>query len=220
MPISLATHGYEIHQSILSEDMLNIYRAEADRVANEAKSTCVRNLRRKSTLFDKLALSETLKSFLPVGFSPVRSILFDKTQKENWAVTWHQDLTIAVANQSEVLGYNPWSIKDGYPHVQPPTELLNNMVTVRLHLDNTPSTNGALRVIPHSHQLGKLTSDQIAQHSQTYHTTCDCSAGDILLMKPLILHSSQRSELPERRRIIHLEYAHIMDLHPSLQWAE
>ena len=36
--------------------------------------------------------------------SVVRSIFFNKTPESNWAVPWHQDLTIAVADRRE----GPW----------------------------------------------------------------------------------------------------------------
>jgi ectoine hydroxylase-related dioxygenase (phytanoyl-CoA dioxygenase family) len=163
-------------------------------------------------------------SLLPAEMIPVRSILFDKNEKQNWPVAWHQDVTISVKEKVELGRYGPWSIKDEVPHVQPPLELLENMVTIRLHLDNTPSKNGALRVIPKSHLLGKLPSSEITEHVLTQEVICECSAGDVLLMKPLILHSSRRSEFlagkATRRRVIHIEYALASDLHPSLQWAE
>ena len=53
------------------------------------------------------------------------------------------------ANASATLPqFGPWSTKDGTPHVQPPVELLQQMVTVRLHLDDCDEANGALRVLP------------------------------------------------------------------------
>jgi hypothetical protein len=175
-------------------------------------------------MFHKLAFSDSFMSLLPAEMIPVRSILFDKNEKENWPVAWHQDVTISVKEKLELDGYSPWSIKDGIPHVQPPRKLLENMVTVRLHLDDTPSENGALRVIPKSHLLGKILSNEISNNLKTKEVICECLAGEVLLMKPLILHSSRRLEFlavqTPRRRVIHIEYALADDLHPSLQWAE
>jgi ectoine hydroxylase-related dioxygenase (phytanoyl-CoA dioxygenase family) len=82
---------------------------------------------------------------------PVRAIFFDKSSGSNWLVPWHQDLTIAVASKCEAPGFGPWSVKDGIPHVQPPDELLKQMIALRLHLDDCDASNGALRVIPGSH---------------------------------------------------------------------
>jgi len=36
---------------------------------------------------------------------------------------------------------------------------VEGMVTLRLHLDETPAENGALRVVPGSHGLGVLSAD-------------------------------------------------------------
>ena len=40
--------------------------------------------------------------------------------------------------------------------VQPPAEVLEHMVSMRLHLDNCGEENGALRVIPGSHLHGRV----------------------------------------------------------------
>ncbi|MEZ5323619.1 MAG: phytanoyl-CoA dioxygenase family protein [Verrucomicrobiales bacterium] len=220
MPPSLSTDGYEIHRAILSDADVAELRQEANVVADAAGSACVRHLRGRSMVFDALSVSDALLSLIPAGMRPVRSILFDKTESENWPVLWHQDLTIAVVEKREVPGYGPWSHKDGTPHVQPPVSLLENMVTIRLHLDETAATNGALRVIPRSHRNGRIDADALRHFDKGGAVTCDCSPGDALLMSPLILHSSRRSESPARRRVIHLEYARDEDLDVSLVWFE
>src|SRR5688572_451281 len=73
----------------------------------------------------------------------VRGIYFDKHKDANWKVAWHQDMTIAVRERIEVEGYGPWSVKAGIHHAQPPVSILENMLTVRLHLDDTNEANGA-----------------------------------------------------------------------------
>src|SRR5712664_1372248 len=91
----------------------------------------------------------------------VRGIYFDKHKEANWKVAWHQDLTIAVRQQLNVAGYGPWSTKAGIPHVQPPVLVLQNVLTLRLHLDHTDEANGALRVLPGSHKNGRLNAQDI-----------------------------------------------------------
>ena len=217
---TLKTDGYEIIRSVLSEDKVAELRIEADRVVAQANSVCVRHLRANSKVFDELSASEKILNLISSGLSPVRSILFDKTPLENWPVAWHQDLTIAVEDKEDVDGYGPWSFKDGVVHVQPPVDLLNNMATIRIHLDETPESNGALRVVPATHNLGKIASKDIKRYTGGSSVTCNCSAGDVLLISPLILHSSRRSEVPERRRVIHFEYACLCDLDSQLTWHE
>ena len=149
---------------------------------------------------------------------PVRAIYFDKSPDANWLVPWHQDLTIALRERIEVPGFGPWSLKEGIPHVQPPVSLLEQMITLRIHLDAADQSNGALRVLPGSHRHGRLTSEQI----QTFRLTtpehlCSAAAGDVLLMRPLLLHASGRSTGDRHRRILHLEFA-AFDLPGTLHW--
>ena len=222
MSPNIKSDGYEIRRNVVNSAELGELRQEAERVASEAGKACVRHLRAASSLFNSLSSSDKLLSLLPKGkrLRPVRSILFDKTATENWPVLWHQDLTIAVTEKTQIAEYGPWSHKDGSPHVQPPVSLLENMITIRLHLDDTPSSNGALLVLPESHHKGKINTETIRTYNKNNAVTCECFAGDALLMSPLILHSSRRSKTPSRRRVIHFEYAHHADLNSDLQWYE
>ena len=215
----IETDGYELIRDVFRESELEEYRIEANSLAKEEGQICVRHIRKKSKCFDDLAMSQRLKALLPLdSLSPVRSILFDKTGDSNWPVAWHQDLTINVKNQVEVADYGPWSQKDGVPHVQPPESLLERMVTVRVHLDDTPESNGALKVMPRSHLLGKVPSEKVRAFGEE--VICECKPGDVLLMKPLLFHASARSRKPAKRRVIHYEFAPRDVLDPSLNWYE
>jgi ectoine hydroxylase-related dioxygenase (phytanoyl-CoA dioxygenase family) len=139
---------------------------------------------------------------------PVKGIYFDKTPDANWKVAWHQDLSIAVREEKAAPGFSGWSIKAGAIHVQPPAEILASMLTVRLHLDAAGDENGALRVIPGSHQHGRLDSAAIDRLvEQTQPVTCLVGKGGVLLMRPLLLHASSAAVRPTHRRVIHLEYS-------------
>ena len=151
---------------------------------------------------------------------PVRAIFFDKSPEANWLVSWHQDLTLALRSRVEAPGFGPWSVKDGVPHVQPPVELLEQMLTVRLHLDDADESNGALRVLPGSHRLGRLTPAQVQeQRARQADVLCTVAAGDALLMRPLLLHASGRSTSQRHRRVLHIEYASFA-LPDGLHWHE
>ncbi len=151
---------------------------------------------------------------------PVRAIYFDKTPGANWLVSWHQDLTISLRSRVEAPGFGPWSTKEGVPHVQLPVELLARMLTVRLHLDDADETNGALRVLPGSHRLGRLSAVEIqAQRARQDDVLCTVAAGDALLMRPLLLHASGRSTSARHRRVLHIEYA-AFALPDGLDWHE
>jgi len=148
----------------------------------------------------------------------VRSTLFDKTEFANWKVPWHQDVTIAVQERIDHEGYGPWSVKAGIQHVQPPTAILARMVTVRIHLDPCPATNGALRVMPRTHHLGRINQNEVEQYiDKGKTTTCEAEPGDALVMRPLLLHASSPSMTPGHRRVLHYDFA-VGDLDAGLEW--
>jgi hypothetical protein len=172
----------------------------------------------------ELALSARLldlvRPHLPAGPRPVRALYFDKSPDANWLVPWHQDLTLAVRERVEAPGFGPWSVKEGVPHVQPPVALLERMLAVRLHLDAADAANGALRVLPGTHRAGRLAAKSIQQlRAERAEHLCEAAAGDALLMRPLLLHASTRSESPRHRRVLHIEFAafHLPD---KLRWHE
>lgn len=163
-------------------------------------------------------LLDAVALHLPGKPRVVRAIYFDKSPAVNWLVPWHQDLTIAVREKIEVSGYGPWSIKEGIPHVQPPTEILKAMVTLRIHLDDADETNGALRVLPGTHRRGKLNPAEIATiREEVTEVLCVATQGDAYLMRPLLLHASSRSTSDRQRRVLHFEYAGC-DLPRELEW--
>lgn len=87
---------------------------------------------------------------------PVRAILFDKTAEQNWALGWHQDRTIVVEERLDACGFGSWTVKSGLIQVEPPFEILERMVTLRVHLDAVDGSNAPLRIVPGSHRLGRL----------------------------------------------------------------
>lgn len=148
----------------------------------------------------------------------VRAIYFDKHKEANWKVAWHQDLTIAVRQRSNVAGFGAWSMKAGIPHVQPPVSVLENMLTLRLHLDHTDEANGALRVLPGSHKHGRLSARQIQSWQERDEiVTCEVAKGGAMLMRPLLLHASSAAKNPRHRRVLHFEYS-ASDLPDGLEW--
>lgn len=166
------------------------------------------------------ALMALVKPFLKGRALPVRGIFFDKSAEANWLVAWHQDLTLAVRERFDVPGFGPWSVKAGVSHVQPPAEWLQQMITVRLHLDDADESNGALRVLPGSHAQGRLSTEEIGEwRVRVPEVLCVVPAGGALLMRPLLLHASGRSVSGRHRRVLHLEYAGF-DLPAGLEWHE
>jgi len=100
------TSGFAIVPSFLAPVELEIL----DRALPAQHNAGLRNLLDLPGIAE-LAASQKVRSLVdlllgPDAF-PVRGILFDKTPVANWKVSWHQDLSIAVAQQRDAPGYGP-----------------------------------------------------------------------------------------------------------------
>ncbi len=148
----------------------------------------------------------------------VKSIYFDKPENSNWFVSYHQDLTISVDKKLNIEGYGPWTTKHNQFAVQPPLSILQDNFTIRIHLDNTNQENGALKVVPTSHLKGIYRQETIDWSIET-EKTCEVKKGGVMIMKPLLLHSSGRTTNSEKRRVLHIEFSR-SPLPENLNWAE
>lgn len=221
---ALQESGYLVLPALLSREQLADLRDEADRLLAEAPGRGgARHLLKKSRQLRDLATqgppAELAASILGPEARPTRLTVFDKTPEANWKVPWHQDLTITVAERRDAQGFGPWSVKDGLPHVQPPVAVLEQILAIRLHLDDTPEDNGALRVLPGTHKLGRLSESRIADlRRHVQEALCAVPAGGAMLMSPLLLHASSAARSPSRRRVLHFEYSSAC-LPDGLAWA-
>lgn len=147
-------------------------------------------------------------SFLGPASRPVRAILFDKSEGTNWALGWHQDRTIAVARRVDAPGFGPWSVKAGILHVEPPIEILETMVTLRVHLDSVDEDNAPLLIAAGSHRVGRIAEDQIDDVVERSDTrACLADRGDIWAYASLVLHASEAARAPRRRRVLQIDYS-------------
>jgi len=154
------------------------------------------------------ALGSLASALAGYRMNAVRVLFFDKTPAANWSVPWHQDRTIAVRQHYDVPGFGPWSSKDGVVHVEPPVAVLQDMLTLRLFVDDCGVDNGPLAVARGSHRLGRVPAADvkaIAERSEIFVGTG--RSGDVLAMKLLAIHSSRRSTAPGHRRVLHVDYA-------------
>jgi hypothetical protein len=165
-------------------------------------------------LWRKEPLVSLMTALLGPRFGLVRGLFFDKSPESNWSLPWHQDLTIAVRDNSLCSTHfkNP-TRKAGVPHVEAPREILEQMLTLRIHLDDVTPDNGPLRVLAGSH-LRDSPPDKDKE------TTILAEVGDVLVMRPLLYHCSSSSTSPSalHRRIIHLEFAGCRDLPDGYAW--
>lgn len=220
----LRSDGYAIVEGALSDEAVLHY---INLLEEQPSSTTSRGGRRNllgipamRDLAESPLLMNLVEPVLGTLAFPVRGILFDKQEGANWKVPWHQDVTIAVKERVEVENYGPWSTKEDILHVQPPTSVLERILSVRLHLDDCPASNGALRVIAGSQQLGRLDQNRIVEFVATeMERICEVARGGALLMRPLTIHASSAAERPQHRRVIHFDYANV-ELDGTLEWFE
>jgi ectoine hydroxylase-related dioxygenase (phytanoyl-CoA dioxygenase family) len=215
---ALIRHGFTTVDPILSPGDIRHLLAALEQVgprpgvSQRAQVYAIRNLLEVFPAVRELADSGPVRSLVePVlgsGACPVQGIFFDKPPDANWKVPWHQDLSIPVKARVPVTGFGPWSMKAGVPHVQPPTEVLERLLIVRLHLDDCTEESGPLRVIPGSHLGGKLTPSQVeAWRARAAEVACLVPRGGALVMRPLLLHASSAARASDHRRVIHLVFA-------------
>ena len=227
--LNISRNGFEIVEDVYSPEEIRqilevINQADSDKETFH-KSTgifAIRQFLKEIPGTVPLIFNENLKriihQFFGQDYFVVKSIYFDKPEGSNWYVSYHQDLTISVNKKAELPGFGPWTKKHDQFAVQPPLEILENIFTIRIHLDDTDANNGALKVILGSHQkqiYRPETIDWVIEKEDV----CPVTKGGIMIMKPLLLHSSSRTTDNRKRRVIHLEFSN-NQLPDELQWAE
>ena len=225
----LFDNGFSVMENIYSEEEIQNILTIIDQTDSSNETFRKTNdlfairqfLREIPTVID-LIFTENLKSVMKeiIGgdFFVVKSIYFDKPETSNWYVPYHQDLTISVDKKMEIKNFELWTTKQNQFAVQPPIEFLENITTIRIHLDDTDENNGALRVVPKSH-LKKIYRPETIDWNKEIETICRVKKGGIMLMKPLTLHSSKRTTNNKKRRVIHIEFSN-RELPNELNWAE
>jgi len=155
---------------------------------------------------ETLISQATIRQFVVTHCGPqaglVRALFFDKPPGAGWALATHRDQTIALREHRDPLfPFSKPTRKAGVAHAQGTNQLLSQMLTLRFHLDDMHTHNGPMTVIPGSHRDGNHASEDVRE--------LHCRAGDVLAMKPLLLHGSlaTASESMDHRRVIHFEFA-------------
>ena len=163
-------------------------------------------------------LKQLIDNIFDSGYFAVKSIYFDKPEQSNWFVAWHQDLTISVDKKVELPDYTSWTSKHNQFAVQPPTEILEDNFTIRIHLDDTNADNGALKVLPGSH-LKKIYRPENIDWSQESESICEVKRGGVMIMRPLLMHASDRTVNEQKRRVVHIEFSRA-ELPAEIKWSE
>ncbi len=222
MESTLSKNGFEIIENIYSErevnEILNL--VELKEIENKfgVREFLSDNPEITKKVFSK-KLIKIIEQISPNCDKSIKSIYFDKPPNANWIVNWHQDLTINLTNKKEVNNFKNWRVKNERTIVQPDNELLENIFTIRIHLDDCTKENGALRVIENSHKKGVIEIKDWIKNKNGVERICEVRKGGIVIMKPLILHSSKRTENQKNRRVIHIEFTD-KELPSGLNWKE
>jgi ectoine hydroxylase-related dioxygenase (phytanoyl-CoA dioxygenase family) len=149
---------------------------------------------------------------------PFKATLFEKNRRANWLVSWHQDTALPMSTRRDAAGWGPWSMKSGVTYAHAPGRVLERVIALRVHLDDSTADNGPLRVLPGSHIHGVLGDAQIQRLSQEVTPVqCTVSAGGVIAMRPLLVHASSKATNETPRRVLHLEYASSLVLEPGLE---
>lgn len=224
--LPMIDHGYQVAHHVFTDAEVDRILAELDvAFTEEATGSTLRtdsghiygarNLLRLwpdvSTVWCKAPLPERVTELLGERFGLVRVLYFDKPPEQSWALPWHKDLTIAVKNNRLPSDqFRKPTFKAGVPHVEAPRWLLERMLTMRLHLDDMTDENGPLKVIPGSHR-GMESAAPV---------TILGRRGDVLLMRPLVSHCSNKShpDTRRRRRVLHFEFSGVEQLPDGYEW--
>ncbi|PWK45369.1 phytanoyl-CoA dioxygenase family protein [Pleionea mediterranea] len=219
--MAFSENGFEIVENILSMDDIETIKRELTTL--ELKGGGIRNAEKKlisvATLVKSHWLLDLASDYLNGKAKFVRSIVFIKSISNNWLVSWHQDKTVSVSKNINRLGWSNWTEKDGVLNVQPPIEVLENMITFRIHLDEATEENGCLKVIPNSHKEGVLSQQSITHYTEHHKSIhCKAPAGSALVMRPHVLHASNKSTSTQPRRVLHIEFS-CYQLPDGVKWA-
>lgn len=166
-------------------------------------------------------LLEMAQAVLGTATFPFRATLFDRAPVSSSLTNWHQDVTLPLQEKIEVPGWGAWSERQGVIYAHAPAAALEQVLALRLHLDDCTEENGPLRVIPGTHGIGVLSDEEIERHS-TYQQPVECLAarGAVIAMRPLVIHASAKARSQTPRRILHIEYAARMEFEGGLRLAE
>jgi len=169
-------------------------------------------------LAQQLRENPVVSSLLRNADCAVQCTYFAKSQSRNWLVALHQDLSIPVRRRVADCPCAGWSEKEGTWFCQPPTELLSNMVAIRVHLDDSTEQNGPLRVVPGTHRLGRIAPQEALEHRRRFgEASCTVARRGIVAMRPLLLHASSKSIGSVPRRVLHFAFGPAL-LPWGLQW--
>jgi hypothetical protein len=208
---SVTEHGYGLVPNVFGKDEILGLLEELRRDCLPRSRAGVRHAMKSPAIAQLAQDSRTTgiaKAILGGSAIPFRATLFEKLPDSNWLITWHHDTALPLIQRLESPGWGPWSLKDGVIYAHAPAIALEQVVALRVHLDDSTPENGPLRVLPGTQTRGVLTDEEIrslAENPQAVNGRMPL--GGIVAMRPLVVHASSKSQTSAPRRVVHIEYA-------------
>jgi ectoine hydroxylase-related dioxygenase (phytanoyl-CoA dioxygenase family) len=220
--MGICDSGFEIEEAVFSAeecDVLLIRLAESSNSGGRAGRRHLMSNRAVKELAHDERLLRIAQSALGGSAVPYRATLFSKSSDANWLIPWHQDTALALATRIASPEWQSWSNKLGILYAHAPTWALNRVIALRVHLEASTCQNGPLRVIPGSQRAGVLTDQEVLDYARSdRQLTCPIPRGGVLAMRPLLIHSSSKSDRDQSsRRVLHIEYGDSLELRPGIQ---
>jgi hypothetical protein len=200
--------GFAVVPTVLSDAQCDAVAAWVDAFASDSPGT--RSLLSHDgcrALVATLRAHPSLAVLIPADHVAVQCTYFEKSIDNNWLVPIHQDLSIPVRARVDHPALRGWSDKEGTLFVQPPADVLETLVAVRIHLDPCLETDGPLQLVPGTHTRGRIDAAEASRLKQAGPViACTVDRGGALVMRPLALHASSKATGTSRRRVLHIVF--------------
>jgi len=214
---SFEKNGYACVPTAVSEELCSAL-AESLASTEDAGSRCLLGEPLVASLVQYLRSQSPVATLLPANSVAVQCSLFSKSESSNWLVPPHQDLSIPVAERVPSTDCSGWSDKQGLLFVQPPAELLAQLVAVRVQLDVPSRQSGELQVAPGTHKLGRIPASSVSSIAPlSSMQLCQVPLSGALVMRPLLAHASRKAATGTLRRVLHLLFGPPVLSH-GLRW--
>lgn len=211
-----APRGFSVHPQVFAVEEMRQLGVELERAAlarSRAGARHVLSVPAVRVLADDPRLHHLAQPYVGAAATPFRATLFDKSPASNWLVAWHQDLSLPVMARTDDPEWGPWSTKAGQLYAIAPGAALEQVVALRVHLDDSTLANGPLRVLPSTHDRGVLHDIEVQRLARTIAPVdCICACGGVIAMRPLVIHASSKATGERPRRVLHIEYAASLEL--------
>jgi ectoine hydroxylase-related dioxygenase (phytanoyl-CoA dioxygenase family) len=190
-------HGWTVVTSVISETQIMAAANYCDSVKlSSAGTRALLALDWCADMAQSIRSNQSIRVLLGESKTAVQCTLFVKDSERNWLVPLHRDYSFPLRGKIDSPDWSTWSVKQSVHFARPPEYVLESLIAVRVHLEDTDTDNGALQVVTGSHRSKEETGERSVQF---------VPRGGALVMRPLLLHASSKMK-SGRRRVLHFVY--------------